>query len=107
MDARALLAYELPERAVLVHAGIDRHWGAEACGRENPFLALDAVELLVAEGAAIVGIDSLNIDDPGDLTRPSAFRAARGRDPDLRAPDEPRRRSCQRRLVQRDARAGP
>ena len=32
---------------------------------------MDAVDLLVEAGAAIVGIDSLNIDDPADLTRPA------------------------------------
>ena len=71
VDARALLPYDLAGRAVLVHTGHDRHWGTEAYGRDNPFLTRDAVDLLVEAGAAIVGIDSLNIDDPADLTRPA------------------------------------
>jgi len=71
VDARALIPYELAGRAVLVHTGHDRHWGTEAYGRDNPFLTAAAVNLLVEAGAAIVGIDSLNIDDPADLTRPA------------------------------------
>ena len=67
----ALLPYDLGGRAVLIHTGFDRHWGTEAYGRDNPFLTAAAVDLLVEAGAAIVGIDSLNIDYPADLTRPA------------------------------------
>lgn len=62
---------ELGGRAVLVQTGHDRHWRTEAYARDNPFLARDAVDLLVAAGPAIVGIDSLNIDDTGDPERPA------------------------------------
>ena len=71
VDAPALLPYDLAGKAVLVHTGFDRHWGTEAYGHDNPFLTAAAVELLVREGAAIVGVDSLNIDDPADLARPA------------------------------------
>jgi kynurenine formamidase len=71
IDAPALLPYDLAGKAVLVHTGFDRHWGTDAYGHDNPFLTAAAVELLVREGAAIVGIDSLNIDDPADLARPA------------------------------------
>ena len=71
VDARALLPYDLAGRAVLIHTGHDRHWGTEAYGHDNPFLTAAAVDLLVEAGAAIVGIDSLNIDDPADLARPA------------------------------------
>ncbi len=57
-------------RAVLVHTGWDRHWATEQYGSGNPFLTADAAEWLVAEGAALVGIDSLNIDDTADGSRP-------------------------------------
>ena len=78
VDAPALIPYELTGRAVLVHTGFDRHWGTEAYGRDNPYLTAAAVDFLVREGAALVGIDSLNIDDPADLARPahSALLAA-------------------------------
>ena len=71
VDATSLLPFDLAGKAVLVHTGFDRHWGTEAYGRDNPFLTAAAVDLLVREGAAIVGIDSLNIDDPADLSRPA------------------------------------
>lgn len=71
VDAPALLPYDLAGKAVLVHTGFDRHWGTEAYGHDNPFLTAAAAELLVRGGAAIVGIDSLNIDDPADLARPA------------------------------------
>jgi arylformamidase len=71
VDAPALLPYDLAGKSVLLHTGFDRHWGTDAYGRDNPFLTAAAVDLLVREGAAIVGIDSLNIDDPADLARPA------------------------------------
>jgi kynurenine formamidase len=71
VDAPALLPYELDGRAVLVHTGHDRHWGTDADGHDNPFLTAAAVKLLVDAGAAMVGIDSVNIDDPADLARPA------------------------------------
>ena len=54
-----------------MHTGFDRFWRTDAYLRDNPFLTHDAVDLLVAEGAALVGIDSLNIDDTGDPERPA------------------------------------
>ena len=71
IHADAFDGVELRDGAVLVHTGFDRHWRTDAYLRDNPFLARDAVELLVESGAAIVGIDSLNIDDTGDLERPA------------------------------------
>ncbi len=71
VGARQLLPYDLAGRAVLVRTGFDRHWGTDAYLRDNPFLAPDAVDLLVRAGAALVGIDSLNIDSIADLARPA------------------------------------
>ena len=71
VEARQLVPYDLAGRAVLVHTGFDRHWGTEAYLRDNPFLAPDAVDLLVGAGAALVGIDSLNIDSTADPARPA------------------------------------
>ena len=56
--------------AVLVHTGWDRHWGTEAYFSDHPFLTAAAADWLVAEGAALVGIDSHNIDDTRVRTRP-------------------------------------
>lgn len=57
--------------AVLVHTGFSQHWRTERYGSDNPFLTAAACEALVKAGAAFVGIDSLNIDDVGDLARPA------------------------------------
>jgi len=57
-------------RAVLVHTGFGRHWRTERYFTGNPFLTEAAASLLVERGAALVGIDSLNIDDTGDGRRP-------------------------------------
>lgn len=54
---------DLTGSAVLVRTGWSRHWGTEQYGRDAPHLTADAVALLVEAGPAVVGIDSLNIDD--------------------------------------------
>ena len=62
---------DVQNKAVLVHTGWDRYWGSEQYFDENPFLTGDAARLLVSEGAKLVGIDSLNIDDTRDAARPA------------------------------------
>lgn len=62
---------ELRGCAVIVRTDFSQHWRTERYGRDNPFLTADACEALVKAGAAFVGIDSLNIDDIGDLSRPA------------------------------------
>ena len=61
-------------RAVIVHTGWDVHFGTAMYAVDAPFLPRDTVELLVGRGAALVGIDSVNIDDMGDLSRPAHCR---------------------------------
>lgn len=59
-------------KAVLVHTGWDRHWEtAEYGAAGHPFLSAEAVAWLVDRRPAIVGIDSVNIDDMADLARPA------------------------------------
>lgn len=58
-------------KAVLIHTGWDAHWRTAAYGTGHPFLTAAAARHLVAAGAALVGIDSLNVDDAGDGTRPA------------------------------------
>jgi kynurenine formamidase len=57
-------------KAVLIHTGWDEHWRSERYGKDHPFLTPAAAELLVERGAALVGIDSVNIDDTSVRTRP-------------------------------------
>jgi arylformamidase len=56
--------------AVLVRTGWSRLWGRAAYFDDSPFLAPALGEALVARGAALVGIDSLNVDDTLDGSRP-------------------------------------
>ena len=78
VDRQQLLPYDIEGRAVLVHTGWARHWGTEAYFHDHPFLTAGAADLLVESGAALVGIDSLNIDDTSTGERPvhSALLAA-------------------------------
>jgi len=57
--------------AVLVRTDHARHWGTEAYFAGHPYLTAEAVDTLVNAKAAFVGIDSLNIDDTADLSRPA------------------------------------
>jgi len=58
-------------RAVLVRTGWSRHFGSDAYGdRSSPYLATDLAEALAAGGAAVVGIDSVNIDGTRTGERP-------------------------------------
>jgi kynurenine formamidase len=64
--------YKVADRAVLVRTGWDRHWRTPGYGDpSHPYLTADAVAWLIAQGAAVVGIDSVNIDDMADLSRPA------------------------------------
>jgi kynurenine formamidase len=58
-------------RAVLFHTGWSRHFGTPAYASGHPHLAPASVDALVAGGARVVGIDSLNIDPTTDGTRPA------------------------------------
>ena len=59
-------------KAVLVHTGWDRLWRTEAyCSPDHPHLTEATCEWLVAEGVALVGIDSVNIDDTRGGSRPA------------------------------------
>jgi kynurenine formamidase len=66
-----LAPYDVAGRAVLLHTGWDRHWGTPTYGIEAPFLTAAATRWLVDAGAALVGIDAVNIDDVGDRSRPA------------------------------------
>jgi len=70
----ALPSGDLHGKAVLVRTDFSRHWGTDSYFGENPFLTADACDRLIAAGVAFVGIDSLNIDDVGDLARPAHTR---------------------------------
>ncbi|HEX4729403.1 MAG TPA: cyclase family protein [Jatrophihabitans sp.] len=62
----------LTDRAVLIRTGWDQHWGsARYEAAEHPYLTAATVAWLVSQRPAVVGIDSVNIDDMADLARPA------------------------------------
>jgi arylformamidase len=67
----ALPIGDLHGKALLVRSDFSRHWGTDAYFSANPYLTADACEALVVAGVALVGIDSLNIDDIADMSRPA------------------------------------
>jgi kynurenine formamidase len=57
--------------AVLFLTGWDRHWGTdEYGGHDHPHLAPETADLLVRGGAALAGIDSVNVDGTRTGARP-------------------------------------
>ncbi|TCO61912.1 cyclase family protein [Actinocrispum wychmicini] len=59
-------------RAVLIRTGWSRFWGTTRyTDGDHPFLTRDAVTWLVQRRPAVVGIDSVNIDDMSDHSRPA------------------------------------
>ena len=63
---------EIKDKAVLLHTGWDMHWRTEEYASGNhPFLNADAANHLAKNGAALVGIDSYNIDSTADGARPA------------------------------------
>jgi arylformamidase len=66
----AFQGHDLRGKAVLVRTGWDAHWRTDPYFEGHPFLTRDAAEYLLDAGVALVGIDSLNIDDTGDPSRP-------------------------------------
>jgi kynurenine formamidase len=63
IGAADLAGIDVAGAAVLLHTGWDRHWGTETYGDLAPFLTEEGAKLLVDAGVALIGIDSVNIDD--------------------------------------------
>jgi kynurenine formamidase len=70
VDKTFFASRELRNKAVLVHTGWSRHWRTDAYFENHPFLTADAASYLRDAGARLVGIDSYNIDDITDMSRP-------------------------------------
>jgi len=70
IDETQLAGMAFDGKAVLLRTGFSRHWGTSDYSGDCPHLTAGAAAALVAGGAAIVGIDSLNIDATTDPERP-------------------------------------
>ena len=65
-------AVDVAHKAVLVHTGWDKHWRTdEYASGQHPFLTEAAATYLAKHDAALVGIDSFNIDATHDGNRPA------------------------------------
>jgi kynurenine formamidase len=68
----ALKELDVKGKAILFHTGWDLHWRTDYYSSGNhPFLTESAAAFLADGGAALVGIDSYNIDDTADSRRPA------------------------------------
>lgn len=70
---RALAGGDIRGHAVLLHTGWAASWGSDAYldASRHPYLSSEAATRLAEARVALVGIDSLNIDDPADGERPA------------------------------------
>jgi len=71
IPGEAFQGKEVAGKAVLVHTGWSRHWRTDQYFEGHPFLTRAAAQFLADSGAAFVGIDTYNIDDTTDGTRPA------------------------------------
>jgi len=71
IDVDSVKALDVKGKAVLFQTNWDLHWRTEEyfSGR-HPFLTEATAQLLAESGAALVGIDSYNIDNTQEGTRP-------------------------------------
>ena len=70
VDVGCFAGLDVRGKAVLVHTGWSRHWQTDRYFEGHSFLTEAAANVLKAGGAALVGIDSYNIDDTADMRRP-------------------------------------
>lgn len=70
IDVDRLGGIDVHGKAVLIHTGWDKHWRTDAYFEGHPWLTAKAADHLVLQGAALVGIDSYNIDNTAAPTRP-------------------------------------
>jgi kynurenine formamidase len=80
INAQGLLSYQALEsistnldftdKAVLFNFGWSQYWGTEQY-HEYPFISTDLIDFLIAEKVKLVGVDTINIDDSRNLSRPA------------------------------------
>lgn len=70
IDWMTFAPIDVSGKAVLINTGWDRNWGTDQYFEGHPFLTEKSAEYLRDQGAILVGIDTLNIDDTSGGTRP-------------------------------------
>jgi arylformamidase len=71
IDVGAVAGLDVRGAAVLLHTGDDARFGSPAYAEGRHFLTRAGAAWLAANGAALVGIDAINLDDTGDGSRPA------------------------------------
>jgi kynurenine formamidase len=71
IDVGALAAHDVRGVAVLLHTGDDSRFGLPSYGDDAHFLTRAGAAWLADHEAALVGIDSVNVDDTADRHRPA------------------------------------
>jgi arylformamidase len=72
IDVGQIKKFDVRGKAVLFHTGWDRHWRTEEYWNgKHPFVSEAAAKFLAEAGAALIGIDSYNIDNTQDGNRPA------------------------------------
>jgi kynurenine formamidase len=71
IDVGALAAADVRGTAVLLHTGDDARFGTPGYAENPHFLTRAGAAWLAGHGAALVGIDAVNIDNPTDGERPA------------------------------------
>jgi arylformamidase len=71
IPAEAFNGADVAGKAVLIHTDWARHWRTDQYFEAHPFLTREAAQYLVDANATFVGIDTYNIDDTTDGTRPA------------------------------------
>ncbi len=72
LRAEHVTGLDLRGAALVVQTGWSQHWRTDAYGgAEHPYVSREAAAYLAESGVALVGIDSVNIDDMTDLSRPA------------------------------------
>lgn len=71
LDVALFEPFDVRDKAVLIRTDWDRYWRTVQYAEGAPFVTRAAAEWLALQNPALVGIDSVNIDDKGDGTRPA------------------------------------
>lgn len=71
IDESYLNGDDLRGRAILFWTGCDERWPRDEYMDHNPFICAELATRLVEDGVVLVGIDACNVDDTGDMERPS------------------------------------
>lgn len=71
IPAGAFSGLNVAGKALLIHTGWSRHWRTDQYFEGHPFLTREAAQYLAESNVAFVGIDTYNIDDTTDGTRPA------------------------------------